>query len=60
MDEKLLLTVKEAQYRLQLGKTKLYELIQTGDIQAVKIGQARRIPLASVLKFMARLTGAAQ
>ncbi|HET7086312.1 MAG TPA: helix-turn-helix domain-containing protein [Rhizomicrobium sp.] len=55
MDEQILLTIKDAQRRLRLGRTKIYELVNAGELQAVKIGFARRITQSSLLAFAARL-----
>ncbi len=56
--EPLLLTVTEAAALLGLGRTTLYELILRGDLMAVKIGRARRVPVASIQRFVASLSEA--
>lgn len=53
----VLLTVDQVAERLQLGRTKVYELLRSGDIESVVIGSARRIPSAAVDAFIHRLAG---
>jgi excisionase family DNA binding protein len=43
MSEKLLLTVPEAADRLGLGRSFMYEKVQTGEVASIKLGRARRI-----------------
>ena len=45
MEDRLLLRVDEAADALGLGRTKVYELVMSGEIASVKIGRARRVPL---------------
>lgn len=55
MDD-LLLTVKDAQRVLRLGRTKIYALIGAGELDAVHVGRARRITASSLRAFADRLT----
>jgi excisionase family DNA binding protein len=48
----LLIRVEEAARLLDLGRTKTYELIATGQLRAVKIGKATRVPRAAVEEFV--------
>ncbi len=43
-----LLTVQVAAQRLALSRSMLYNLMERGDLAYVKIGRARRIPLAEI------------
>jgi excisionase family DNA binding protein len=43
-DGPLLLTVDQAAQRLGIGRSLLYELIATGDVDSVHVGRLRRIP----------------
>src|SRR6266702_4924426 len=54
-DGKLLLTVDEAAYRLGIGRTLLYNLISTGEVQAVPVGRLRRVPSESLTEYVDRL-----
>lgn len=40
--------VNEAARMIGVGRTKLYELIASGDVQAVKLGKSTRITTASL------------
>jgi excisionase family DNA binding protein len=42
--DKLLLTPIEAARALGIGRSKLYQLIQSGRLESVLIGRSRRIP----------------
>jgi len=51
---KLLVTIADAAEALALGRSAVYELLLTGQIQSVKIGRARRIPVDALQAFVAR------
>ena len=53
----LLLTVNQAAQLLGIGRSTLYELIETGDVRSVKVGASRRIPLKAVHDYVDRLLG---
>jgi len=53
---KLLLTPAEAAQVLGIGRSKTYQLLQSGQLQSVHIGSCRRIPLQAVHNFLAELT----
>lgn len=42
---------------LDIGRSKLFELIAAGEIETVQIGRSRRVPAAALEKFVARLRG---
>ena len=46
------LTVKDVQQILRIGRSKAYFLIQSGRIPAIRIGNAIRIPKERLLEFM--------
>ncbi len=46
------LTPKEVQQLFQLGRTKVYELVTTGELPAIKIGRAVRIRKSEVERFI--------
>lgn len=52
---KLLLTVPEVALALGVGRSVVYELLLVGEIQSVKIGRARRVPVKSLEDYIARL-----
>ena len=41
-DEPLLLTPEQAAHSLAICRTKVYELLRTGDLESVQIGSCRR------------------
>ena len=55
MTDQLLLTPVEAARALGIGRSKLYELLQTGILESVHIGASRRIPTEAVLALVDRL-----
>lgn len=50
----LLLTPEEAARRLSLARSTLYELVLTGEIESIKIGRSRRIPVDALTDFIDR------
>lgn len=55
MESKLLLTIPEAAERLGLGRSKFYELIQAGEVPAVRIGRAVRVPAERLREWTEKL-----
>ena len=53
--EKMLVTVSEAAALLGVGRSFAYELVQRGDLPSVKLGRARRVPVAEVRRYIERL-----
>ena len=53
--EPVLLKVIEAATLLRLGRTTIYELINSGDMPTVRIGRAVRIPTRAVREYAARV-----
>jgi excisionase family DNA binding protein len=51
----LLLTVEEAAERLRLGRTLVYRLIMSGDLESVKVGRLRRVPAECLPEYVAAL-----
>jgi excisionase family DNA binding protein len=52
---KLLLTVEETAEMIGLGRTMTYELLNRGLLESVRLGKARRVPMAAVEEFVDRL-----
>ena len=55
ISEMKLLTTVEAQNILSIGRTRLFKLIASGEIESVRIGSSRRIPVSAVEKFIEKL-----
>ena len=53
--KRVLLTVEEAAKRLNIGRTKTYALVKSGDIGSVQIGKLRRIPAEELEAYASRL-----
>lgn len=53
--QKLLLKPEEAADILSIGRSKVYELLGTGELASVRIGACRRIPAAALSEFVASL-----
>lgn len=56
MSGELLLTVEEAANRLRIGRTVMYSLVRTNQIQTIKIGRLRRIPVDALKRYVAGLS----
>ena len=56
-DDQLLVTPVEAARRLSVGRTTIYELMSSGELQSVNIGRCRRVPVSSLSSFVSRLIG---
>ena len=54
-DEDRLYTVQQVMDRTNLGQTKVYELIRTGELASVKVGKSRRVPASALRLWMAGL-----
>ncbi len=52
----LLVRVEEAARILSLGRSKIYEMLESGDLPSVKCGKSRRIPLAALEQWVAAST----
>jgi excisionase family DNA binding protein len=51
----MLLTVEEAAERLRLGRTLVYRLISSGELESVKVGRLRRVPAECLPEYVATL-----
>ncbi|HEV8275221.1 MAG TPA: helix-turn-helix domain-containing protein [Streptosporangiaceae bacterium] len=51
----LLLTVEEAAHRLRIGRTLVYQLISSGELESVKVGRLRRVPAECLPEYVATL-----
>lgn len=51
----LLLTVEDAAARLGIGRTVMYALVKSGDVESIRIGHLRRIPVDALHAFVEAL-----
>jgi excisionase family DNA binding protein len=56
MPERVLLTVEEAADQLGIGRTNMYSLIKSRQIQSVRIGQLRRISKDAISEYVDKLS----
>jgi excisionase family DNA binding protein len=52
---KLLLTVEEAGAAIGLHRSKMYKLMDSGEVESIKIGKSRRIPAEALAAYVAAL-----
>ena len=52
---RLLLRVEEAADILGLGRSKVYELLASKQLESISIGRSRRIPTDALERYVARL-----
>jgi len=57
--DRVLYTPTEAAFALGIGRSKLYELISSGQLKSVRIGACRRIPAQALGEFLTRLQNSA-
>jgi len=50
--EKLLLTATEAAEAIGVGRTRIYELLASGQIPSVKIGRSVRVPTEALRRWI--------
>lgn len=58
--DRVVFTVEEAAERLGVGRTLVYALVKSGEIESIAIGRLRRIPCDAVDDFVQRLRQAAR
>jgi excisionase family DNA binding protein len=57
-DCELLLSPNEAARRLSLGRTRLYQLLGSGELASVQVGRLRRIPTRALRDYVDGLVAA--
>ncbi len=56
MNAPRLLSIKQTMFALNLGRTRIYELIAEGKLKTVRIGRRRLIPTEAIDTFLATLS----
>jgi excisionase family DNA binding protein len=51
----MLLTIPEACAMIRIGRTKFYQLLNAGEIKAVKIGKKTLVPQSAILQWIEEL-----
>jgi excisionase family DNA binding protein len=59
-EEAILLRVEEAATRLGIARTLMFRLIRDGEVESVRVGRLRRVPVASLTEYVDRLRHAAK
>ena len=52
-DNRLLLSVEEADERLGIGRSLMYELIRSGQVASIRVGRLRRIAPEALCSYVA-------
>ncbi|MEY9887499.1 excisionase family DNA binding protein [Catenulispora sp. MAP5-51] len=55
--EPLVYTIYEAASALRISRTKIYELLDSGEIDSIHIGRSRKIPADELRAYIDRLRG---
>ena len=53
--EKVLLKVDEAAQLMGIARSHAYRYVVSGELHSIRLGKSRRIPLPSLMRFIARL-----
>ena len=53
--ERWLLRPEQAADRLNVSRTKVYELMARGDLESVRVDGCRRVPVEALREYIARL-----
>jgi excisionase family DNA binding protein len=56
----LLLTVEQAAQQLGIGRTTVFALLKSGDLESIPLGRLRRIPAECITEYIERLRVAAR
>lgn len=56
--EHRLLPLEDVMARLQVGRTKIYEFIASGQLRSTKVGKRRVVSEAALREFIAAIDGA--
>ena len=54
-DTRLLLRIDEAAERLGIGRSLMYRLVLSGEVESVHVGRLRRVPAECLAEHVARL-----
>ena len=48
----MLLTVRDVEAELQLGRTRTYELVRSGSLPVIRVGRAVRVPRDALRRWV--------
>lgn len=53
--DRLLLSVEEAGEVIGVGRSTMYELLRSGQVESVRIGRCRRVPYSALVAYVEHL-----
>ena len=53
----MLLTVRDVEAELQLGRTRTYELLRSGEVPVIRVGRVLRVPRDALRRWIENQTG---
>jgi excisionase family DNA binding protein len=53
---RVLLSAEAAAEQLSISRTRMYQMLKSGEIASVKVGRLRRIPAEALTNYLQRLT----
>lgn len=56
-EQTLLVTAEEAARRLGLSRSRVYLLMSSGELESLKMGRSRRVPVQALEAFVAQQRG---
>lgn len=59
MEKPLLLTWEQVAAQTSFGRTKIFALMASGELESVKVGRHRRVPTAALTEYVERLRAGA-
>jgi excisionase family DNA binding protein len=54
VNERLNVSVKEATQIIGIGRSRLYQIINAGELRTIRIGKRRLVPVDAIRDFVAR------
>lgn len=57
---RLVLTIEQAARRLGIGRTLMYSLVMSGEVESVTIGRLRRVPVECLTEYVNKLRNSQQ
>lgn len=55
LEQAILLRVEDAAHRLGIARTLMFRLIKDGEVESIRVGRLRRVPVGSLEEYVDRL-----
>ena len=52
---RIMLTVEQAAESIGIGRTTMFALLKSGEVESVRVGRLRRIPVTAIDDYLAKL-----